>query len=42
MRDLVTGFVTGPAGRLSAFVLDLTIESGRYLIRRASGRSASS
>jgi hypothetical protein len=39
LRDLLTGFLTGPAGRFSAFVLDLAIESGRYLLRRATGRS---
>jgi hypothetical protein len=39
LRDLAVGFLTGPAGRLSAFVLDLTIASGRYLVGRAAGRS---
>ena len=38
LRDLATGFVTGPAGRLSAFVLDLAIASGRYLVSAGVGQ----
>jgi hypothetical protein len=38
LRRIATGFLTGPAGRLTAFALDLGIASTRYWSRRLAGR----
>jgi hypothetical protein len=38
LRRVAVGFLTGSAGRLIAFVIDLGVASARYLGRRAAGR----
>ena len=38
LRRVATGFLTGPAGRLTAFTLDLGIAGGRYWSRRLAGK----
>jgi hypothetical protein len=38
LRRAAVGFLTGSAGRLTAFLIDLGVVSGRYLGRRATGR----
>lgn len=37
-RRIAVGFLTGSAGRLTAFLIDVGVASGRYLGRRAMGR----
>ena len=37
LRRIATGFLTGPAGRLTAFVLDVGIATTRYWSRRLAG-----
>jgi hypothetical protein len=40
MRRVATGFLTGPAGRLTAFTLDVGIALTRYWRRRLAGEEA--
>ena len=37
LRRVATGFLTGPAGRLTAFVLDVGVATTRYWSRRLAG-----
>ena len=37
MRRLATGFLTGPAGRLTAFAIDVGVASTLYWSRRLRG-----
>ena len=37
LRRIATGFLTGPAGRLTAFTLDLGFAATRYWSRRLAG-----
>ena len=38
LRRIATGLLTGPAGRLTAFALDLGIAATRYWGRRLAGK----
>ena len=38
LRRIATGFLTGPAGRLTAFALDIGIAGTRYWGRRLAGK----
>jgi hypothetical protein len=40
LRRVAVGFLTGSAGRLTAFLIDLGVASARYAGRRATGREA--
>jgi hypothetical protein len=37
VRRLATGFLTGPAGRLTAFAIDIGVASATYWSRRLRG-----
>jgi hypothetical protein len=37
LRRVATGFLTGPAGRLTAFVVDISVATSRYWRRRLAG-----
>jgi hypothetical protein len=38
LRRAAVGFLTGPAGRLTAFLIDVGVASGRYFGRRVTGK----
>jgi hypothetical protein len=38
LRRIAVGFLTGSAGRLTAFLLDVGVASARYASRRARGQ----
>jgi hypothetical protein len=38
LRRIAVGFLTGSAGRLTAFVIDVGVASARYAGRRATGK----
>jgi len=38
LRRVAVGFLTGSAGRLTAFMIDVWVASARYAGRRAMGR----
>jgi hypothetical protein len=37
LRRIATGFLTGPAGRLTAFLVDIGVATSRYWRRRLAG-----
>ena len=38
LRRAAVGFLTGSAGRLTAFLIDVSVASARYAGRRATGK----
>jgi len=38
LRDLATAVLTGPAGRFTAFLIDVAVATARHWGRRATGR----